>query len=119
MRIEKWKWAVESSKLYYISPTHLREISVERDIRNRENAYSWATDLTEEEKKAKYDDLKQAIQNNGFDRHHPIIIMLKRLNNRDAIVDGHHRLNIAIELGLETVPVKFVTRHEEDKGPWP
>ena len=115
MGLEKGKWAVESSKLYYISPTHLREISVEKDIRTRDNAYSWVTDLTEEEKKTKYDDLKQSIQNNGFDRHHPIIIMLKRVNNRDTIVDGHHRLNIAIELGLETVPVKFVTRQEKIK----
>ena len=29
------------------------------------------------------------------------------MGNNDQIVDGHHRLNIAIELGIATVPVRF------------
>jgi ParB-like chromosome segregation protein Spo0J len=34
--------------------------------------------------------------------------MLRRENNEDQVEAGHHRLDIAIKLGLETVPVRFI-----------
>ena len=46
--------------------------------------------------------------------------MLRREGGEDLIYEGHHRLNIAIELGLETVPVRFIEWEKEynAKGRW-
>ena len=103
---------MESSEVYLISPIQLRNLEVERDIRNRNNAYEGHDELahlTREQKEAAYDTLKESIQSQGFKWKHTITIMLKRENNKDQILQGHHRLNIAIELELPTVPVRFIT----------
>jgi len=108
---------MESSKIYHISPMYLRNLKIEEEvpkcnttIHDRENAYEGTTraHLTREEKEAKYDALKESIRHKGFDKKFPIIIMLKHgLSGEDQIFQGHHRLQIAIELGLPTVPVRF------------
>ena len=80
--------------------------------RDRDNAYGGhdeLTHLTKEQKEAKYDTLKESIRHKGFNEEFPIIIKLRRVNNEDEIFQGHHRLNIAIELELPTVPVRFIT----------
>ena len=104
---------VESSKVYHISPLHLRNLKIERDTRDRDNAYTGLlpeqANLTKEQKEVKYDTLKESIRHKGFNEEFPIIIMLRRVNNEDKIFQGHHRLNIAIELELPTVPVRFIT----------
>ena len=103
---------MESSEVYLISPIQLRNLEVERDIRNRNNAYEGHDELahlTREQKEAAYDTLKDKIQQEGFRWKYPIIIKLRRENNKDQIFQGHHRLNIAIELELPTVPVRFIT----------
>ena len=103
---------MESSEVYLISPIQLRNLEIERDIRNRNNAYEGHDELahlTREQKEAAYDTLKDKIQQEGFRWKHPITIMLKRENNKDQILQGHHRLNIAIELKIPTVPVRFIT----------
>ena len=109
---------MESSEVYHISPIYLRDSGIEEDIpgctgtiHDRENAYEGTkrAHLTREQKEAKYDTLKESIRHKGFSVAHPIIIMLKRENNKDQIFQGHHRLNIAIELELSTVPVRFIT----------
>jgi len=103
---------MESSKVYHISPMHLRSLEVEKYARNRDNAYDGLDELahlTREQKELAYDTLKESIIHKGFNEEFPIIIMLRRENNKDQIFQGHHRLNIAIELELPTVPVKFIT----------
>ena len=80
--------------------------------RRRNNAYDGKEEfihLTREQKEEKYDTLKESIRHKGFNEEFPIIIMLNRENNKDQIFQGHHRLNIAIELELSTVPVRFIT----------
>ena len=104
---------MESSKVYHISPLHLRNLEIEKDTRDRDNAYTGLlpeqVNLTKEQKVTKYDTLKESIRHKGFNEEFPIIIMLRRVNNEDKIFQGHHRLNIAIELELPTVPVRFIT----------
>ena len=103
---------MESSEVYLISPIQLRNLEVEKYARNRDNAYDGLEELahlTKEQKVTKYDTLKEAIRHKGFNEEFPIIIMLRRVNNEDKIFQGHHRLNIAIELELPTVPVRFIT----------
>ncbi len=121
-------WTRSSSNVYHISPTYLRNLGMERYGkggvgRHRDNAYDGkeeTKDLTREEKEARYDTLKESIKNEGFNEEFPILIMLRRENNADQIFEGHHRLNIAIELGLETVPVRFIEWQKEynAKGNW-
>ena len=117
-----------SSEVYHISPLYLRNLGMERYGRggvgrHRDNAYDGKEEtlhLTRREKEARYDTLKESIDKDGFNEEFPILIMLRRENNDDKILEGHHRLNIAIELGLATVPVRFIEWQKEynAKGRW-
>ena len=119
---------VESSKVYHISPIYLRNLRVEVSggrarRRTRDNAYEGKEEVqgwTYEQRVERYDILKESIEKDGFNEEYPILIMLRRENNEDQIYEGHHRLNIAIELGLETVPVRFIEWEKEynAKGRW-
>jgi hypothetical protein len=115
----------ESSEIYFINPYHLRCLGVELKKRNQDNAYLSAPDFkkkngenneqhrtrTENKRIAKYNKLKKNIQEQGFDPKKPIKIHLNRKSGKDKIAKedgGHHRLAIAIELGLSSIPVRFV-----------
>ena len=121
-------WTRSSSNVYYISPMYLRNLGMERRGRggigrHRDNAYDGKEEtshLTRREKEARYDTLYESIEKDGFNEEFPILIMLRRENNDDKILEGHHRLNIAIELGLATVPVRFIEWQKEynAKGRW-
>ena len=91
--------------------------------RHRDNAYDGkeeVQDWTRKQKERRYDTLKESIEKEGFKEECPIVIMLRRENNEDKLFEGHHRLNIAIELGLATVPVRFMEWEKEynAKGRW-
>ena len=117
-----------SSKVYHISPIYLRNLRVEvsggrRMRRERDNAYDGKEEVqgwTREQKERRYDTLKESIKKEGFKEEFPIIVMLRRENNEDKLFEGHHRLNIAIELGLATIPVRFMEWQKEynAKGNW-
>ena len=117
-----------SSKVYHISPIYLRNLRVEvsggrRMRRERDNAYDGKEEVqgwTREQKEERYDTLKESIEKEGFNEEFPIVIMLRRENNGDKLFEGHHRLNIAIELGLATIPVRFMEWQKEynAKGRW-
>ena len=117
-----------SSKVYHISPIYLRNLRIEvsggrRMRRERDNAYDGKEEVqgwTREQKEERYDTLKESIEKEGFNEEFPIVIMLRRENNEDKLFEGHHRLNIAIELGLATVPVRFMEWQKEynAKGKW-
>ena len=82
--------------------------------RERDNAYDGKEEVqgwTREQKEERYDTLKESIEKEGFKEEFPINIMLRRVNGNnieDHIFQGHHRLNIAIELEIPTVPVRFI-----------
>ncbi len=117
-----------SSKVYHISPLYLRSLRVEvsggrRMRRERDNAYDGKDEVqgwTREQKNERYDQLKESIEKDGFKEEFPIIIMLRRQGGEDKLFEGHHRLNISIELGLATVPVRFMEWQKEynAKGNW-
>ena len=116
-----------SSKVYHISPIYLRNLGVEvsggrRKRRERDNAYDHPVynTWTREQKEERYDTLKESIRQEGFNEEFPIVIMLRREGGEDKLFEGHHRLNIAIELGLATVPVRFMEWQKEynAKGRW-
>ena len=117
-----------SSKVYHISPIYLRNLRVEVSggrarRRTRDNAYEGKEEVqgwTYEQRVERYDTLYESIEKDGFNEQYPILIMLRRENNADQIFQGHHRLNIAIELGLATVPIRFIEWQKEynAKGRW-
>ena len=117
-----------SSHVYYISPIHLRNLRVEvsggrRRRRERDNAYDGKDEVrgwTRKQKEERYDTLKESIRKEGFKEEFPVIIMLRREGGEDKLFEGHHRLNIAIELGLATIPVRFMEWEKEynAKGNW-
>ena len=80
--------------------------------RTRENAYRSHKKykrLSDDERAALYDELKNKIEREGFRPDLPITVMLRRTDDmKDKVLQGHHRLSIAIELGLAEVPVRFV-----------
>jgi hypothetical protein len=56
-----------------------------------------------------YDELKQDIKQNGIKE--PIIFMMQKTSNDTFTVyvgEGNHRMSIAKELGIKTIPVRFV-----------
>ena len=58
---------------------------------------------TDEQRWERWDILKEDMLKYGFDENQPILIHL----DSDNIVDGNHRLAIAIELKLDYVAVQF------------
>ena len=117
-----------SSKVYHISPIYLRSLRIEvsggrRMRRERDNAYDGKDEVkgwTREQKEKRYDTLKESIEKEGFKEEFPVIIMLRREGGEDKLYEGHHRLNISIELGLATIPVRFMEWEKEynAKGNW-
>lgn len=110
----KHEQLIESSLVYLIDPVHLRELGVELKARNRDNAFRSHGDrkhLSDEERARIYDELKEKIKPDGFRTDQPITVMLRRKDDQhDKILQGHHRLAIAVELGLDVVPVRFVCK---------
>ena len=103
-----------SSNVYHISPLYLRNLGIERSGK-REIGYGEGGGNV-----VRWSALYESIEKDGFNEEFPIVVMLRRENNADQIFQGHHRLNIAIELGLETVPVRFIEWQKEynAKGNW-
>ena len=100
-----------SSKIYMNNPEHLRSLKLELIQRSKDNAFLSHPEIKkcDDETRAKaYNKLKNKIRNDGFRPDCPILIMLNRKKGEDKIFQGHHRLSIAIELGLPEVPVQFV-----------
>ena len=97
-----------SSATYWIQPDSLRELDLELTVRDARSAYQHLPDLTNSQRKIRYESLRESIRSSGFDPRRPIIVLLNRLEfGRDKLIQGHHRLNIAIELGLDKVPVRY------------
>jgi hypothetical protein len=78
----------------------------DRNVRTEDNGLRWTGKLTEEE----YNELRDEIKRDGKIKN-PVYLTLKRLSDGDLEVylgEGNHRLRIAQELGLDSMPLKFV-----------
>lgn len=99
------------SNVYHIDPKYIRGLKIERTIKTRENAYSFTNPkyrMTQQERDDEYNRIYNSVKENGFDDNEPIDIMLCRLMGaKDCVNNGHHRMGIALELGLEKIPVRF------------
>ena len=112
------KLGEQSSMVYFLSPTTIREMGLEKHRKTRDKCFESHSEYrgrpkyeTLHERQKRWDDLCDSIATNGFDPEQPITIMLNRKEgNRDQIFQGHHRLAIAIEPQLAAIPVRFVTK---------
>lgn len=99
------------SAVYHVPPAGIRALKIERAFKTRETAYSFTASIrrmTRQERDAEYDRISNSIREKGFLDSEPIDIMLCRLTGaKDCVNNGHHRLGIALELGLASIPVNF------------
>lgn len=99
------------SAVYHVPPSGIRALKIERAFKTRETAYSFTASIrrmTRQERDAEYDRISNSIREKGFLDSEPIDIMLCRLTGaKDCVNNGHHRLGIALELGLDSIPVNF------------
>jgi hypothetical protein len=99
-----------SSAVYWVCPYQLMRSGLQLNDMRRNNAHSMCPERkrnTLEANQAEYDSLLRKIEKEGFSEKYPIQIFLNRLNGQDKILQGHHRLSIALDLKLDLVPVKF------------
>ncbi|MBE6447737.1 MAG: hypothetical protein E7018_00345 [Alphaproteobacteria bacterium] len=100
----------QSPNIYHISLNSLRSMHIERGFRNAQNAYAiskrWK--ISPEERVNRYQKLSNSIKQNGFDDKYPIAIMLcRRCGIKDCVDDGHHRIGICVENGIERIAIRF------------
>jgi hypothetical protein len=57
--------------------------------------------------KEKWDQLTVSMKDHGWLESHPALIMVSNRRSTPKIRDGHHRLGVAMELGITKCPVKF------------
>jgi hypothetical protein len=96
--------------IYHVDPRELRRMGLEILVRHEANAYLAIsrTRMPAGEERAYWGRLKESIRTHGFKDEFPIVVLLRRTAGlRDRLLQGHHRLAIAIELGLPVVPVSF------------
>lgn len=99
-----------SSNVYWIDPGHLDRLNIYVNRMHRGNCFEHCPvrgKLPIAERQRIYDELKRNIAERGFLEEHAIEIRLNRRQEADKIYQGHHRLCVALELGLEKVPVRF------------
>ena len=95
-------WQIKLSEIFYVNPIrtcseHIQHNFDKCEIWNRYDKHTW--------KQNRWDTLKSEISKKGFDDKYPILIHLDYEDER--IIDGNHRLAIALELKLDYVPVRF------------
>lgn len=103
------KYKYNSSNVYHMNLNKLKELKIERGFRNTENAYkiSKRWNISEEQRIARYEKLCSSLQN-GYDDNYPIDIMLcRRAGVKDCIDDGHHRIGVCAEYGIDRIAVRF------------
>lgn len=95
-----------------VSTQSIKDTKAYKVLRSRDNAYRSHSEhktKSDDERAALYDQFKSTIKCKGFDPKSPITIQILRKNGkRDQIKDGHHRFAIALELGIEKIPVRFL-----------
>jgi len=99
--------AYEEKYIYLMEPRLLSRFIKRR--RTRSNSLkSWFEKdgkiLTGEEK---WDFLYESIKTHGWDTYQPACLQI-RSGKKVKVANGHHRIGIAFELGLQVIPISFL-----------
>lgn len=119
IRSLRYKYNLFSSNTYHLRPQEIREKGLERNLRTSENAYKFSNpkyQMSEDERRKTYDNLVKSMKENGYDDRFPLDIMLCRnMGIKDTLNQGHHRIGVAIECGIERVSVEFCAAGQTPK----
>lgn len=119
IRSLRYKYNLFSSNVYHMRPQEIREKGLERNLRTAENAYKFSNpkyQMSEEERKKTYNDLVKSMQEKGYDDRFPLDIMLCRnVGVQDTLNQGHHRMSVALDCGIERVSVEFCAAGQAPK----
>ncbi|MDR1694633.1 MAG: hypothetical protein LBR70_05555 [Lactobacillaceae bacterium] len=108
----KRKHYVVGSGIYWTMLKDVENKNITRGMRNAQNAYQWskgkAWSFSEAERKSRYDKLYNSLKEKGYDYNNPILVLLNRkFGVRDQVLQGHHRMGICREVGIEEVSIRF------------
>ncbi|MBR1605240.1 MAG: hypothetical protein IJ660_03945 [Alphaproteobacteria bacterium] len=107
----RYKYNLFSSNIYHIRPQEIREKGLERNLRTSANAYKFSNpkyQMSEAERQQTYEKLVKSMQEKGYDDRCPLDIMLCRnMGIKDTLNQGHHRMSVALECGIDRVSVEF------------
>tara|TARA_Y100001949_G_C15729432_1_gene218738 strand:+ start:165 stop:476 length:312 start_codon:yes stop_codon:yes gene_type:complete len=85
------------SPTFYVSPTHLRKLGVE------DKSFIFEQD--------KWDRIFESMKGTrGYNERYPLTIKINK-KGEAQLKDGHHRLDVAIELNITYVPIQFHYYH--------
>jgi len=119
IRSLRYKYTLFSSNIYHIRPQEIRAKKIERNFRNAENAYTFSNPkykMNEKTRHNAYSDLVKSMKEKGFDDRCPLDIMLCRnMGIKDTLNQGHHRMGVALECGIERVAVEFCAAGQAPK----
>lgn len=107
----KRKYYTIGSNYYHTSLQSLGKLSLTRGTRNEENAYAWSNEkwaLSEEQREERYNSLYNSLKDKGYLDSCPILILLNRnFGVKDQILQGHHRMHLCEEVGIDDVTIRF------------
>lgn len=106
----KRKYYVTGTGIYGSLLKDIEDKNLTRGVRNASNAYQWTGKwaISEEKRKERYTSLYNSIKEKGYDHNSPMLILLNRsLGVKDQLLQGHHRISICKEVGVEEISVKF------------
>ena len=119
IRSLRYKYSLFSSNVYHIRPQEIRDKKIERNFRTPENAYTFSNpkyQMSEENRRNTYGELVKSMKEKGFDDRFPLDIMLCRnMGIKDTLNQGHHRMSVALECGVERVAVEFCAAGQAPK----
>jgi len=119
IRSMRYKYTLFSSNIYHIRPQEIRDKKIERNFRTSENAYTFSNpkyQMSEENRRNTYSELVKSMKEKGFDDRFPLDIMLCRnMGIKDTLNQGHHRMSVALECGVERVAVEFCAAGQAPK----
>lgn len=109
----KRRYYATSANTYHTPLSTITRNRLNRGIRNAQNAYQWSNKkwaTPEEERVKRYQELYNSLKQNGYDDASPMLVLLNRAwGVKDQLLQGHHRLSICQELGIEEIAVNFWT----------
>ena len=104
---------VDEGRVYFVPTKELLANRYYKFLRTEEKALAPGkvknkTREDEETGRSKYRTIRDSIRANGFDPLRPLTFLIRKNWTKIQLHQGHHRLAIAKELGLDEVPVLFL-----------